>query len=418
MCATEFRSLYWGHTEKYSFKNKKVGMKQYRSDCPLRLGGCLALIGLALFLFSSIMTAQIPSSPNQRDQKGEKTGKWTIMFDEDLKIVDDVNRANYFRIINYANGEPFGLVRDYYATGVLQWEGYLSSESPDSLVGYSIFYFDNGKKSFEGKVGNSRQDSVWRYYHRNGQKWSEILYDEGRMIEVFFNRDSTGKDLPNGTLKSGNGGYTSYFEDGKVQFEGNYRNGLLEGKCIEWDQEGRKSEGSYTEGKKEGCWVINKMDSSSWEAGYYHNGYKQGKWTSHSIDGTDNIYSYRDGILDPKTTIIHPDGRKFDYLEISDNLAEVTEWYQTGEKAYQGHFRDKERDGKWVFWDRSGNKSEEAQFSYGKRQGVSVIFFSDGDRQEGLYFQNKKVGKWKLYGSTDALKDSCEVENGRTKWEK
>ena len=71
----------------------------------------LALIMALLFVASSA-SAQIPTHPNKTDTQGNRQGKWTILFDENWKPVADTSSAAYFRLIEYKNDKPIGLVKE------------------------------------------------------------------------------------------------------------------------------------------------------------------------------------------------------------------------------------------------------------------------------------------------------------------
>src|SRR5512143_2073950 len=92
------------------------------------------IIAASLMLFSCISVHQKislnPNYPNRVNANGERVGTWLYYMDEDFDETDDESLAEYYRIITYQNGKPSGTVRDYYKSGVLQWEGILESEYP------------------------------------------------------------------------------------------------------------------------------------------------------------------------------------------------------------------------------------------------------------------------------------------------
>ena len=69
-------------------------------------------------------------------------------------------------------------------------------------------------------------DGVDRYYHENGQIWIERIYDNGLLLNVIANYDSTGKKRDKGTLKDGNGTLNLYDENNTLKRIETYKDGL------------------------------------------------------------------------------------------------------------------------------------------------------------------------------------------------
>ena len=110
----------------------------------------------------------IPSSPNITDEKGLKQGQWTVLMVKDWFYTLDTSKALYYRIINYKDGKPFGLVKDYYITGEKQGEEHLKSENPDFYEGYLVSYYKNGNKGEEGYWDNNIRVNLWHYWFEDG----------------------------------------------------------------------------------------------------------------------------------------------------------------------------------------------------------------------------------------------------------
>jgi len=71
---------------------------------------------------------ELPINPNAIDDQGRKTGKWTILFDENWNEIEDIGEATYYRLITYQEGKPKGKMGDYYRSGQIQMEGIVISE--------------------------------------------------------------------------------------------------------------------------------------------------------------------------------------------------------------------------------------------------------------------------------------------------
>lgn len=99
----------------------------------------------------------------------------------------------FYRLLKYTeSGKPIGLVKDYYLTDTLQFEGILSSEQPDSYEGTCVWYYPNGQKQRQA-------------YYLNGEIAGRI---------------------------------TEWNEEGRTLYEGVYKAGKQTGRHIFWDEKG------------------------------------------------------------------------------------------------------------------------------------------------------------------------------------
>ncbi|MBC5994021.1 DUF1036 domain-containing protein [Pontibacter cellulosilyticus] len=104
-------------------------------------------------------------------QKGMRQGAWTLYLDRDKEEVKQAQDAAFIRKINYQNGVPSGLVRDYYAkTNVLQWDGKLISEKPDVRQGTSITYSEQGQKVEEAFYQSGKPEGKVRRWDADGKE--------------------------------------------------------------------------------------------------------------------------------------------------------------------------------------------------------------------------------------------------------
>ncbi|HLG01978.1 MAG TPA: toxin-antitoxin system YwqK family antitoxin [Bacteroidia bacterium] len=168
--------------------------------------------------------------------------------------------------------------KEYYETGDLKGEG----DYKDGVrIGLWKFYYSGGKTDQEGKYDQrGRPIGTWKWYHENGQMLREESYTEGLRNGTMTEYDENGTIITQGEyedgLKTGHwffqiddyreeGDYVSgersgvwkhtYTETGKERFEGNFLNGIPDGKHTWWYDNGRVwQEGKYVYGRKEGDW--------------------------------------------------------------------------------------------------------------------------------------------------------------------
>ena len=121
-----------------------------------------------------------------------------IYYDENW-IGCSKSKAAFYRLVNVnGEGQPVGLVKDYYINGTQQWQGSLSY----------LDVKDNSKDIIDG---------VCAWFHPNGSKAEEVYYVKGKQQGV----------------------YKSWAEDGSLQREIEYKNGVLHGYFKTYSPEGR-----------------------------------------------------------------------------------------------------------------------------------------------------------------------------------
>ena len=128
-----------------------------------------------LFLFPFFSQSQFPVSPNKLDEKGRRTGHWTLLFDSAFrKELKNPDSARYYRLLRYEAGIPTGKVRDFYRTGQKQWEGYLLSMIPDVIDVEGINYHENGKVKYKAVYVKGKFDGPFAEYSVNGKLLEEM----------------------------------------------------------------------------------------------------------------------------------------------------------------------------------------------------------------------------------------------------
>ena len=103
----------------------------------------MKVVFTAIITINSLFAlAQYPVSPNLFDETGLRTGHWTVLYDSTWKEVHHYDSVVYYRLIRFEASKPLGKVRDFYKTGMKQWDGYLLSILPDVMDGESNFYHE------------------------------------------------------------------------------------------------------------------------------------------------------------------------------------------------------------------------------------------------------------------------------------
>ena len=121
------------------------------------------------------------------------------------------------------------------------------------------------------------------------------------------------------------------------------------------EEERKKSEFNYVEGKKEGAWRewYNDEFSTLKSAGYFQ------------ADKAEDIF---------------------------------TRWYQNGNKKEEGYFRLGQKDDLWMTWYENGNKKEAGYYSADKKDDRWITWYQNGQKQQqGFYNKGRKEDHWTFW---------------------
>ncbi|MBT3756454.1 MAG: hypothetical protein HOD64_05140 [Candidatus Cloacimonetes bacterium] len=176
----------------------------------------------------SIYSLKFPTAikqPDKLNENGNKQGKWITFMWANFKKCNLAEDATYYRIAEYEDGVPQGIVRDYHKDGTLQFEGKMISEFPSVYAG-KIRIYNHGKLKEE------------REYFDKEKNGLEEVWDNDILIR-----------------------------------KGNYENGLHIGFWIETIKN-KRYEGEYVNGKRNGLWKVY-LNTEFINNIYYKNGKSQ-----------------------------------------------------------------------------------------------------------------------------------------------
>ncbi len=243
-----------------------------------------------------------PKEATNSYENGFKQGKWIEYLGDDYggRKVCQKDTATYYRLEVFNAGKLTGIVRVFYMTGQLEFEGRIISFLPEEIyqdtckwfypdgalwekINYKngeicggTAYYNSGKLAQEfAPCVNGKSNGNRKSYYESGQLSSICPYSDGKvngitkiyyengMINVEINykddiRVGVGKEyFENGVLKSEtpytngliNGIEKEYFENGSLKEETPYTNGLLNGINKEYFENGNlKEEKTYIDG--------------------------------------------------------------------------------------------------------------------------------------------------------------------------
>jgi antitoxin component YwqK of YwqJK toxin-antitoxin module len=88
----------------------------------------------------------------------------------------------------------------------------------------------------------------------------------------------------------------------------------------------------------------------------------------------------------------------------SRELIQETTWYPNKKVQMTGEYKNKKRDGRWVYYYSNGNVWSEGFFKDGKSDGKRTMYSENGKVFiEGFYQDDRRVGVWKFYDEKGKL---------------
>jgi antitoxin component YwqK of YwqJK toxin-antitoxin module/CHAT domain-containing protein len=364
-----------------------------------------------LIVCSLIAKAQYPISPNVKDENGLRTGHWTIWYDSAWKQVHTIDSVIYYRLIRFEAGKPVGKVRDFYKTGIKQWDGYLFSILPDVMDGESNFYHENGKLSRKEFNKQGSLDGPCIEYSAEGNLTIKGQYKDGKAQGKWTHF------YPDGTLqieldyKDGqfHGAMQSYYPNGKMKSRAHYLNNQVDGLWENFSEDGKKTDqANYKAGKLMGPYEAYFEDGSIKEKAFFINDSKEGLWTSYHSNGkVERTGRYSHNEMDGRWTFYHANGKVLKTGLLVNGAGEGTwEYYfDNGKLSGKGPFHENHYEGDWILYYANGNVSEHNFYKRDTINGASISYYENGNKKaEGKKIMGNEDGPWKNYHENGKIK--------------
>lgn len=236
-----------------------------------------------------------------------------------------------------------------------------------------------------------------------------------------------------------NGFYRSYYPNGHIMIEGQYRRSVATGGWRYFYQNGglrmkgpmegenqighweyfyenqhKRMEGDIAEGRREGKWFFYYENGSIKSEGEFERGERKGLWHYYYESGELKAKGLYEGGIN-KYKEYYPSGKLkatgFKKGEKSDSL--WVYYYESSAKMGEGPYEDGLRSGEWTFYHENGNMSSKGTYVQGERAGHWQYFYEDETlSSEGPERDSKKDGYWKLYFEDGGLKGEGFFEAG------
>ena len=267
---------------------------------------------------------------------------------------------------NYINNGPWRLynrrgelmARGQFANGFMDgtWERW----HPASVGGmFASEPFTNFAGPFisNATFSKGKLDGVWVISDRNSRKILEVPYRNGKR----------------------HGPATWFYPNSERLRMVNFRQGLLDGPLMEWDEQNRVTRNDeYIQGQK----VVRQTTFFAPKQKRSETYYLEGKLV---LEGED---SWWDG--EPAEYVL--DGIRVQH-------GPTVAWHSNGQRKMAGQYRQDERVGTFVWWHENGTRALAGRYREGFKNGTWTWWHANGMKSiEGKYDDDVPVGEWKWWG--------------------
>lgn len=379
--------------------------------------------------------------------------------------------------IEYKDGVMEGVYKEYNTLGKISTETRITKKEP--LTEWVVNYFPSGKVKSNGWRVNNSLEGKWEIFHENGKLRQTEVYLNGQLngpvVNYFFNGKISDKlfykydDLikihvydtlgtliqkqnlyPNEVMeievknnfgkpkykysKVGNwfeGDYKSYYGNGKLSAEGNYKSNQIQGEYKQYHENGKlKSTGTYNNGRLNGAYTEFYANGEKESYGEYKDDNPIGKLIYYYDNGEiSSLSNYENGIRDGASEWFDrkgnlqmvryyengkvvgyayhgKDGKLMDMIPIPpDGTADIQSKFPNGEKSRTYTTKNNIFDGKILEYSLNGNVSEEANYLNDIRNGERKEYYYDGTLKSELNYElNDKQGAHKTYYPNGKIK--------------
>jgi antitoxin component YwqK of YwqJK toxin-antitoxin module len=291
----------------------------------------------------------------------------------------------------------------------------------DKREGLSLYYYPEGLIKEEVQFVNNKRQGLTREFDKEGKLITLQRFNNGTLVERERINRSDEQGLRQGVWKT-------YFPNGRIRSEINYRDDLLNGPYKEYDENGNVSVLlQYTKGV-----LIEEQDTAGLDieirneldsegnvvySGSYRKDVPVGIHRMFDKNGkVINAFLYSDYGIKIGEGIITSEGKKegeWKYFNndgtirssgnYTNNLEQGTwkYYFGNGKTEQTGIFKNGKADGLWKWYYGNGGIKREEEYFEGKEEGVSIEYDTLGNIiTSGSYFDGQKEGEW-IYKAGD-----------------
>ena len=247
------------------------------------------------------------------------------------------------------------------------------------------------------------RNGVYVEWYRDRGSWQDGQKVPTRRIEGVYKND-----FENGTFKK-------WDFKGRLQYEKDYREGVLEGPYALYQEGVLTARGHHHLGLKHGPYEERTPSQALLVSGAYHMGKRDGEWSYYWSDGTlRKRHQYKKGADHGETSEWFPSGA-LSALSFYEDGYPTGQWLafrRDGSIKSSRNFLKGAAMGAWRLYADNGQLISEKLYATGVLEGRFRLWHEDGaKRLEGFYIAGEKYGIWSYYDRAGDLVRSIEHIN-------
>lgn len=258
-----------------------------------------------------------------------------------------------------------------------KYEGmFFNGEANGYVKKWFIDSGDNKLRKMEAIYVNGKVNGDGKKYFSDGKICFDGVYKDGKAVSglwYFMNGNLRYEGELNGSEYNGKG--TLYWQDGGIRYEGEWVDNKFSGEgTLYWENGQIRYEGEWVDDKRQG------YGTGFWENGKIR---YSGYWENDQYSGNGTVY-YENG------TDIHYEGDFVNnYLQ-----GRGTEYYRNGNPTYEGGWSAGNWNGKGIwYWDNK-NKYCDGTFIMGQITGEGILYKKEGPKIYEGYLVNGLRNGW------------------------
>lgn len=337
-------------------------------------------------------------------KKGKKVGTWKEYYytgkpayiysykngDLDSKYYHFSANGDTSITATYVTGNLTGLYKNYGANNRVLWERFYKKAKLKKYINYDT----NGVVITKGKKNYQLNDRYGYKYIVATMKGNDF----NGLHQTFWKNGTvkTEKNYKKGTLE---GWVTSYYKWGDVDDKLYYKNGNAHGKYSSYYANGTLyCEGYYYNGEKIGQWKYFHANGNLQKEYYYSDGKAIGNVTEYGVNGEkQHNYYYAGGIL-YRTETYDENGKRIQTIITPQGKGEYNMKSVGGHKYYKTTLNGGEYDKTKAFYFPNGQLLETLNVQNGTKNGEFKSYYANGTlREKGTYVYGAKEGEWLKY---------------------
>lgn len=339
----------------------------------------------------------------------------------------------------FEDGKKEGIWKTFYETGRIKTLGAFIAEvkdgrweyfHPDSVLAYSELWAEGELKSVSNFLTQSGKElpggearngnGIVLRYHLSGNRKQKFTLSNGVPDGDFWDYDSLGRPFRLRQFRQGDleGNLIEFYPDSSKASQTAYQGGKEDGQTLSFHKNGNLAlKGWFSKGKEDSTWV-EFYESGKPSAQYsFKNGVLNGQFLEYFESQTIQKSGwFTNGLADSITTTWNEKGQKKSEFSSKSGLKEgfSLEWFDNGRTKSEGSFKAGREEGFWKTWFDNGRLQSQGNFSNGQPDGIWKTWFGNGKMAtSGTYSNGNENGNWMFYYPNAKLKSEEIWKNGR-----